>query len=62
MPITAVLRDRLALATCLERVRTDPADTWVYGYDNSRKHAPPDAVVTRTVSGRLPCWPSSSAS
>ena len=48
MPITAVLRDRLALATCLERVRTDPADIWVYGYDNSRKHAPPDAVVFAT--------------
>jgi D-lactate dehydrogenase len=48
MPITAALRDRLALATCLERVRTDPADTWVYGYDNSRKHAPPDAVVFAT--------------
>jgi len=49
MPITAALRDRLALATCLERVRTDPADTWVYGYDNSRKHAPPDAVVFATT-------------
>ena len=48
MPISAALRDRLALATCLERVRTDPADTWVYGYDNSRKHAPPDAVVFAT--------------
>jgi D-lactate dehydrogenase len=48
MPITAALRDRLALATCLERVCTDPADTWVYGYDNSRKHAPPDAVVFAT--------------
>jgi len=45
MPITAAFRNQLALATCQERVRTDPADTWVYGYDNSRKHAPPDAVV-----------------
>ncbi|HCU54775.1 MAG TPA: FAD-binding oxidoreductase [Gammaproteobacteria bacterium] len=49
MPISAALRDRLALATCLERVRTDPADTWVYGYDNSRKHAVPDAVVFATT-------------
>ena len=24
---------------------TDPAECWTYGYDNSRKHAPPDAVV-----------------
>jgi len=31
--------------TCAKRVLTEPADTWVYGYDNSRKHAPPDVVV-----------------
>ena len=24
---------------------TDPSDCWVYGYDNSRQHALPDAVV-----------------
>ena len=24
---------------------TDPSDCWVYGYDNSRRHALPDAVV-----------------
>lgn len=24
---------------------TDPADCWVYGYDNSRRHSLPDAVV-----------------
>ena len=45
MPISPGFRDRLALYTCAERVRTEPADTWVYGYDNSRKHAPPDVVV-----------------
>ena len=28
-----------------ERVLTDPGDRHVYGYDNSRKHHPPDAVV-----------------
>lgn len=28
-----------------ENVLTDPSDRWVYGYDNSRKHAQPDAVV-----------------
>jgi D-lactate dehydrogenase (quinone) len=27
------------------QVYTDPADCWVYGYDNSRKHALPQAVV-----------------
>jgi D-lactate dehydrogenase len=45
MPISAVFRDDLWRITCAKRVLTDPADTWVYGYDNSRKHAPPDAVV-----------------
>src|SRR5437016_4235535 len=24
---------------------TDPSDCWVYGYDNSRRHALPEAVV-----------------
>ncbi len=27
---------------------TDPADCWVYGYDNSRRHALPEAVVFAT--------------
>ncbi len=30
-------------------VLTDPADSWVYGYDNSRKHTCPDAVVFATA-------------
>ncbi len=30
-------------------VLTDPADSWVYGYDNSRKHTAPDAVVFATT-------------
>ncbi len=29
-------------------VLSDPADRWVYGYDNSRKHTAPDAVVFAT--------------
>jgi D-lactate dehydrogenase len=28
-----------------EQIKTDPADCWVYGYDNSRRHALPQAVV-----------------
>lgn len=28
-----------------DRVLTEAADTWPYGYDNSRQHARPDAVV-----------------
>jgi len=31
-----------------ENVLTDEAERWVYGYDNSRKHAMPDAVVFAT--------------
>ena len=27
------------------KVYTEPGDCWAYGYDNSRKHAPPDIVV-----------------
>jgi len=30
-------------------VLTDKADCWTYGYDNSRKHAQPDAVVFATT-------------
>lgn len=29
-------------------LRTDPADCWAYGYDNSRRHAPPEAVAFPT--------------
>lgn len=28
-----------------ERLLSDPADCWPYGYDNSRRHHPPDAVA-----------------
>lgn len=28
-----------------EQYYTDPSDCWVYGYDNSRRHALPDAVI-----------------
>ena len=40
--------DRLAQAVGTENVLTDPADRWVYGYDNSRRHHPPDAVAYAT--------------
>src|SRR3970282_765888 len=36
---------RLKSALGAENVLTDPSDCWVYGQDNSRKHAPPDAVA-----------------
>jgi len=41
--------DRLADAVGSDNVRTEPAERWVYGYDNSRRHAPPDAVAFVTT-------------
>ncbi len=32
---------------------TDPADCWSYGYDNSRRHALPQAVVFATDEGQI---------
>ncbi len=40
--------DVLAAAAGRDNVLTDPADCWAYGYDNSRRHVPPDAVVFAT--------------
>ena len=34
-------------------VKTDPADCFVYGYDNSRKNSPPDAVVFATTEEQI---------
>ncbi|HQU14914.1 MAG: FAD-binding oxidoreductase [Chromatiales bacterium 21-64-14] len=34
-------------------VLTDPADRWAYGYDNSRRHAVPDAVVFATTHAQV---------
>jgi len=39
--VLAALRELLPA----ERLLTDRASCWTYGYDNSRKHTPPDAVV-----------------
>ncbi len=46
--LPAALRAGLAAAVGPAQLLTDPADCWVYGYDNSRRHAPPDAVVFAT--------------
>jgi glycolate oxidase subunit GlcD len=40
--------DALAAAVGRDNVLTDPADCWAYGYDNSRRHVPPDVVVFAT--------------
>src|SRR3989337_200831 len=37
--------EELRAAVGAENVLTDPAERWTYGYDNSRKHAPPDVVA-----------------
>lgn len=36
-----------------EAVRTDPADCWAYGCDNSKKHALPEAVALPTTHGQV---------
>lgn len=36
---------RLAEAIPTDRLLTDPADCWTYGYDNSRRHVCPQAVA-----------------
>ncbi|MCG6871528.1 MAG: FAD-binding protein [Gammaproteobacteria bacterium] len=43
--LAAGLKQALVDAVGSSQVLTENADTWAYGGDNSRKHAPPDAVV-----------------
>ena len=38
----------LLQAACPGRVLTEQAECWTYGYDNSRRHAPPEAVAFPT--------------
>ncbi|MHB8254687.1 MAG: FAD-binding oxidoreductase, partial [Acidiferrobacter sp.] len=45
MSLTPELHQALAASVGPERLLTDAADCFVYGYDNSRKHHLPDAVV-----------------
>lgn len=47
-PITPDFLKRLAGVTGRSNLLTDPADLWPYGYDNSRLHAQPGAVVFAT--------------
>jgi D-lactate dehydrogenase len=46
--LPAALVAELAAVVGEEAVRTDPADCWPYGYDNSRRQAMPQAVVFAT--------------
>lgn len=47
--LDAALLDGLRRALGPQHVLTDAADCWPYGYDNSRRHALPDAVVFATT-------------
>ncbi len=47
--ITEHIRSRLAELVGPGGVMTDQADCWPYGYDNSRRHALPGAVVFATT-------------
>ena len=40
--------DRIRHRIGSDRLLTDPADCWPYGYDNSRQHQLPDAVAFAT--------------
>jgi D-lactate dehydrogenase len=51
--LPAPFRGRLADIVGSANLLTDAADRWVYGYDNSRRHAPPDIVVFATDAGQV---------
>jgi D-lactate dehydrogenase len=51
--LSTALVARLASVVGRDNVRTDPADRWTYGYDNSRRQAQPDAVVFATATGQV---------
>lgn len=44
-PLPPALVRQLQNLLAAENLLTDPADCWSYGYDNSRLHSPPAAVV-----------------
>lgn len=47
--IPPVFLEQLTAIVGAENVLSDAADCWPYGYDNSRRHALPDAVVFATT-------------
>jgi len=48
MPLPSTFIARLVEIFAPERILTDPADCWVYGYDNSKRQVLPEAVVFPT--------------
>lgn len=51
--LPAQFRERLANLVGSANLLTDAADRWVYGYDNSRRHVPPDIVAFASDSGQV---------
>ncbi len=47
-PLPQPFLEQLGAIIPAENLLTAPADVWVYGYDNSRRHTPPAAVVLPT--------------
>lgn len=47
--MTPEIHTRLAQIVGDKQLLTDPADCWPYGYDNSRRHGLPEAVVFPTI-------------
>ena len=45
MALSPEIITRLATLVRADQLLTEPSDCWPYGYDNSRRHALPDAVV-----------------
>jgi D-lactate dehydrogenase len=51
--LPAALLTRLQDIVGRDNVRTEPADRWTYGYDNSRRQALPEAVVFATSTDQV---------
>ncbi|MEK7323348.1 MAG: FAD-linked oxidase C-terminal domain-containing protein [Pseudomonadota bacterium] len=49
VPLNPAVLEALRHVAGADQVLTDPADCWPYGYDNSRRHALPQAVVFATT-------------
>ncbi len=44
-PLPSIFIEQLGHILPHDGLLTNPADTWAYGYDNSRRHVPPSVVV-----------------
>lgn len=53
MALTPEFLATLAQQVPAAQIRTDPVDCWPYGYDNSRHHVAPDAVVFPQMASQI---------